>query len=83
MQRGHSLTLRLAVWNQFANDTCLPDASSPCSSAGYPAYVVNATSAKDVKAAVDFGKKKSHHPPLLSSPRSLARTCESITEVPI
>lgn len=70
MQRGHSLTLRLAVWNQFANDTCLPDASSPCSSAGYPAYVVNATSAKDVKAAVDFGKKNhtTHRSsPLLSS----------------
>lgn len=66
MQRGHSLTLRLAVWNQFANDTCLPDASSPCSSAGYPAYVVNATSAKDVKAAVDFGKK--NHTTHRSSP---------------
>lgn len=46
----------LTVWNQFANDTCLPDPGSPCSAAGYPAYVVNATSTEDVKAAVDFGK---------------------------
>lgn len=38
------------------NDTCLPLETAPCSAAGYPAYVINATSALDVKAGVDFGK---------------------------
>ncbi|KAK2616626.1 hypothetical protein QQS21_000449 [Conoideocrella luteorostrata] len=42
--------------DQFANFTCLPDKATPCSPAGYPAYVVNATSAEDVKNAVDFAR---------------------------
>lgn len=42
--------------DQFANQTCLPDVRCPCSGQGYPAYVANATTAKHVKAAVDFGK---------------------------
>lgn len=41
--------------DQFANDTCLPDPNDPCSSQGYPAYIVRATKAEHVKAAVDFG----------------------------
>ena len=40
------------------NDTCLPLETAPCSAAGYPAYVINATSATDVKASVDFSKTK-------------------------
>ncbi|KAK4206717.1 FAD-binding domain-containing protein [Rhypophila decipiens] len=39
------------------NDTCLPLETAPCSAAGYPAYVINATSATDVKAGVDFARK--------------------------
>ena len=46
--------------NAFTNYTCLPDTSLPCSPSGYPAYVVNVTSAEDVKAGVDFGKPISH-----------------------
>lgn len=45
-----------SMWNQYNNDTCLPDANSPCSPDGYPAYVVNATTAQDIKLSIDFGK---------------------------
>lgn len=40
----------------FANDACLPDPSLPCSSKGYPVFVVNATSSQHVKLGIDFGK---------------------------
>lgn len=41
--------------NEFTNYTCLPDPNTPCSPAGYPAYVVNVTTAEHVKAGIDFG----------------------------
>ncbi|ODA76962.1 hypothetical protein RJ55_07479 [Drechmeria coniospora] len=41
-------------WSQFSNDTCLPDGPS-CSGQGYPPFVVNATTARHVKAGIDFG----------------------------
>ena len=41
-------------WN---NDTCLPIPKAPYSNTGYPVYVVNATSAIDVKKGVDFARK--------------------------
>jgi hypothetical protein len=44
-----------AYWNNWTRDTCLPDPRAPCSSDGYPVYVVNATTAEHVKAGVDFG----------------------------
>ncbi|KAI0439620.1 FAD-binding domain-containing protein [Xylaria telfairii] len=47
------------MWQQFNNDTCLVDPNTPCSDAGYPAYVVNATTAMDVKLSFDFARK--HH----------------------
>ncbi|KAI1360344.1 hypothetical protein F5Y08DRAFT_52124 [Xylaria arbuscula] len=47
------------MWQQFNNDTCLVDPNTPCSNAGYPAYVVNATTALDVKLGLDFARK--HH----------------------
>lgn len=43
-------------WQQYTNDSCLPDEDVPCSGDGYPVYVVNATTADHVKFAVDFGK---------------------------
>jgi hypothetical protein len=45
------------ICNNFNNDTCLPDPNSPCSGDGYPVYVVNATSAEDVKQGVDFARR--------------------------
>ena len=45
------------AWNNFNNDSCLPDPSAPCSGLGYPVYVVNASSANDVKLAVDFARE--------------------------
>ncbi|OTB12777.1 hypothetical protein K445DRAFT_320576 [Daldinia sp. EC12] len=44
------------MWNQYNNDTCLPDPNAPCSPDGYPAYVVNATTAQDIKLSVDFAR---------------------------
>ncbi|KAI1346667.1 hypothetical protein F5Y01DRAFT_16902 [Xylaria sp. FL0043] len=45
------------MWQQYNNDTCLVGPNTPCSGAGYPAYVVNATTAKDVKLSLDFARK--------------------------
>lgn len=42
--------------DQFTNYTCLPDQNDPCSSEGYPAYVINATTSSHVKIGIDFGK---------------------------
>jgi hypothetical protein len=44
------------MWQNYNNYSCMPDATSPCSSAGYPIYVVAAREASDVKAAVDFAR---------------------------
>ncbi|KAI8948659.1 hypothetical protein F4801DRAFT_441823 [Xylaria longipes] len=45
------------MWQQFNNDTCWVDPDTPCSGAGYPAYVVNATTPEDVKLSFDFARK--------------------------
>ncbi|SPO03649.1 related to isoamyl alcohol oxidase [Cephalotrichum gorgonifer] len=45
------------VWNQFTNDTCLPGPKYPCSPEGYPAYVVNATTAEHVRLSINFARK--------------------------
>ncbi|KAI0531880.1 hypothetical protein GGR58DRAFT_508001 [Xylaria digitata] len=45
------------MWQQYNNDTCLVDPDYPCSGEGYPAYVVNATTAKDVKLTLEFARK--------------------------
>ncbi|KAI1328685.1 FAD-binding domain-containing protein [Xylariaceae sp. FL0255] len=42
------------MWQQYNNDTCLVEPDTPCSPAGYPAYVVNATCAEDVKLSLEF-----------------------------
>lgn len=46
-----------SLFNNFNNDTCLPDPSAPCSGDGYPVYVINATSATDVKKGVEFARR--------------------------
>ncbi|KAL7916572.1 FAD-binding domain-containing protein [Trichoderma velutinum] len=45
------------MWDNFSNFTCLPDGNTPCSPAGYPAYVVNASTAEHVKIAINFARK--------------------------
>ncbi|KXH65704.1 FAD binding domain-containing protein [Colletotrichum salicis] len=45
------------MWDNWTNYTCVPLDGFPCSGAGYPSYVVNVTTAKCVKAAVDFARK--------------------------
>lgn len=47
------------AWNNMNNDSCLPDPTAPCSGLGYPVYVVNASSANDIKLAVDFARNNS------------------------
>ena len=46
-----------SVLNNVNNDTCLPEPTDPCNGEGYPIYVVNATSADDVKKGVDFARE--------------------------
>ena len=58
-----------SMWNQFNNDTCLPNASYPCSGQGYPFFVINATMARHVKLGVDFGKSGPLGPPSLTNRR--------------
>lgn len=40
----------------YNDDACLPSDQAPCSAAAYPAYVVNATNAGHVQAAVAFAR---------------------------
>jgi hypothetical protein len=44
-------------WQNWNNYSCLPDPSLPCSVDGYPTYVVNASTAKHVQLAVNFGRE--------------------------
>ncbi|KAI1779130.1 FAD-binding domain-containing protein [Hypoxylon cercidicola] len=45
------------MWQQYNNDSCLPGfPDAPCSDSGYPAYVINATTAQDVKLSLDFAR---------------------------
>lgn len=41
----------------YNDESCLPSSSAPCSSSGYPAYVVAATCAEDVQAGVRFAEE--------------------------
>ncbi|KAF4412492.1 FAD-linked oxidoreductase ZEB1 [Colletotrichum fructicola] len=43
------------MWDNWSNDTCLPDAAYLCRADGYSAFVVNATTPEHVKFGVDFG----------------------------
>ena len=45
------ISVEFENWN---NDSCIPDPSAPCSGEGYPVYVVNATTAEDVRAGIKF-----------------------------
>ncbi|KAM6514032.1 hypothetical protein FALCPG4_015212 [Fusarium falciforme] len=47
------------MWDQFTNDTCLPDGEFPCSADGYPAYVINVTTTEHVKLGINFARKHS------------------------
>jgi hypothetical protein len=46
------------LWQQWNNYSCMPAASSECSSNGYPVYVVAAKEFTDVKVAVDFARTR-------------------------
>ncbi|KAH9887786.1 FAD binding domain-containing protein [Xylariomycetidae sp. FL2044] len=44
-------------WNNWNNDSCLPLPDLPCSSQGYPLYVINATTPDHVAAGIDFARE--------------------------
>ncbi|KAI8286579.1 hypothetical protein K4K60_000286 [Colletotrichum sp. SAR11_57] len=46
------------MWDNWSNDTCLPDAAYLCRADGYSAFVVNATTPEHVKFGVDFAREK-------------------------
>jgi hypothetical protein len=46
------------MWQNYNNYSCMPDDKSGCSNSGFPIYVVEAKTAQDVKAAVDFARTK-------------------------
>ncbi|KAH8654466.1 hypothetical protein BGZ60DRAFT_532835 [Tricladium varicosporioides] len=50
----HADSPNSASFSNWENDTCLPFPQVPCSGAGSPIYVINATSKEDVKSGVDF-----------------------------
>jgi len=52
----HSNHPTSSMWQNYNNYSCMPDATAPCSGAGYPVYVVAVQNANDVKAAVDFAR---------------------------
>ncbi|TID15255.1 FAD-binding domain-containing protein [Venturia nashicola] len=47
-----------SMWQNHNNYSCPPEPNAPCTTAGYPVYVVAAKNADDVKAAVDFARTK-------------------------
>jgi hypothetical protein len=46
------------MWQNFNNYSCMPGKAGTCTNSGYPIYVVKAREPADVKAAVDFARKK-------------------------
>jgi hypothetical protein len=89
---NESCTLLAAQWTNTSfhatnpvsadyNDvTCLPDNKHPCSSSGYPRYVVQATSANDVQQAVSFAAKTGGPPQQVSKPSH--RLPQYFTDIP-
>jgi hypothetical protein len=49
--------MRSTVCIDYNDITCLPNVTAPCSDAGYPRYVIEAESAKDVEHGVAFAQK--------------------------
>ncbi|KAI8307489.1 FAD-linked oxidoreductase ZEB1 [Colletotrichum sp. SAR11_240] len=45
------------MWDNWSDDTCLPDAAYLCRADGYSAFVVNATTPEHVKFGVDFARE--------------------------
>jgi hypothetical protein len=45
-----------SMWNQYNNDSCLPEPGYPCSGYGYPVFVVNATTPEHVGLGVQFAR---------------------------
>ncbi|PFH59274.1 hypothetical protein XA68_12590 [Ophiocordyceps unilateralis] len=53
----HSENPVSVMWDQFTNFSCLPEPSTPCSSRGYPAYVIDASTAEHVRVGINFAKE--------------------------
>ncbi len=44
------------AYDNWNNDSCLPDPAAPCSGEGYPVYVINATCSEDIKQGIVFAR---------------------------
>ncbi|KAK3694284.1 hypothetical protein B0T22DRAFT_506654 [Podospora appendiculata] len=44
-------------WNQWNNDSCLPEGGLPCSGQGYPVHVINATTSDHARLGVDYARR--------------------------
>jgi hypothetical protein len=54
----HSDNPTSSLWQNWNNYSCLPDSKNPCTTEGFPVYVVNVTKSEHVKAAVDFARTR-------------------------
>jgi hypothetical protein len=52
----HSDNPTSSLWQNWNNYSCLPDSKDPCTTEGFPVYVVNVTKAEHVRAAVNFAR---------------------------
>lgn len=47
-----------SLWQNVNDYSCLPASITPCSTSGYPVFVVNASTPNHVKAAVDYARER-------------------------
>jgi hypothetical protein len=64
-------------WQNYNNYSCLPDGKSPCTTDGYPAYVVDVGDARHVQIAVNFARERNLRVNIKSTGHDfLGRYCE-------
>lgn len=54
----HSDNPTSSLWQNVNSYSCLPDSKYPCSTTGYPVYVVNASTSDHVQAAVNLARER-------------------------
>jgi hypothetical protein len=54
----HSDNPTSSLWQNWNGYSCLPDSKSPCSTEGFPVFVVNVTKSEHVQAAIDFARTR-------------------------
>jgi hypothetical protein len=46
-----------SLWTNVNNYSCLNDPNSPCSTEGFPQYVLNATNAEQIRVAINWARE--------------------------